>query len=282
MRATTANKAPSGFIYLIVIFCALLFIFPVYLSLINSLNSWNAIPGLIPRGFNWENYKFATTMIDFWLYTKNSIILCAIVVFTATFTSGLVGYAFARIQVPGRNFLFLLVLSTLMVPGIITQIPTYILFHKLHLLNSFLPWLIWGIGGGVGNGSAYFVFFYRQFFSTIPKELEEAARIDGCSIFRTYWSIFLPLSLPVVATVAIITFQWNWSDNFTPFLFMSQEHYNLATALGSIGYFVADTKLIIQPVSVAAGLMFILPVLLTFFIGQRFIVEGIVTTGIKG
>jgi multiple sugar transport system permease protein len=282
MKTARFDQAPPLWIYLIIIFCALLFMFPMYLSLINSLNSWSAIPSLLPTSFNWENYRFATTMIDFWLYVKNSFIYCAIVVITATFTSGLVGYAFARIQVPGRNFLFMLVLSTLMVPGIITQIPTYILFHKLHLLDTFLPWIIWGIGGGVGGGAAYLVFFYRQFFAAIPKELEEAARIDGCSIFRTYWSIFLPLSLPVVATASIITFQWIWNDNFTPFLFMKQEHYNLATALSSIGYFLNDTKILIQPVSVAAGLMFTIPVLLTFFLGQRYIVEGIVTTGIKG
>lgn len=264
-------------IYVVLIICSLAFLFPLYLAIVNSLSGWYSAPSIVPTGFHLSNYKYATTLIDFWHFLRNSIIICAIVLFTSTIISGLVGYAFARINAPGRNALLMIVLSTMMLPGIVTQIPQYILFHKYGLINTYLPWLFGGLGG-----NAFFIFLYRQFFSTIPKELEEAARMDGCSIFRTYWNIFLPLSFPVVATVSIMNFQGTWGDFMSPFMYLKQDHYPLSTALSMLSYTEGGSKVVIQPVSVAAGIIFMFPVLITFFIGQRYIVDGIVTTGIKG
>ncbi|WP_165822575.1 carbohydrate ABC transporter permease [Paenibacillus montanisoli] len=274
-ETTTKGSIPH---YAALIFFSALFIFPLYLAFVLALSAWNTTPGLVPVGFHPENFKYATTLINFWHYTKNSIIICAITLITSTLTSGLVGYAFARIAVPGRNVLFMIVLSTMMLPGIVTQIPQYILFHNYGLLDTFWPWLFWGLGG-----NAFFIFMYRQFFSAIPKELEEAARIDGCSIFRTYWNIFLPMSFPVIATVSIMTFQGSWGDFMGPFMFLKQDHYPLATALSMISYkFEGQEDMILTSVSTAAAILLIVPVLVTFFLGQRYIVEGIVTTGVKG
>jgi ABC-type glycerol-3-phosphate transport system permease component len=277
LQPVGTKKWSVTILYIALILCSIVFLFPLYLAIVNSLAPWYTSPSIILKAFRIENYFYATTMIEFWHYLKNSLILCAIVLFTSTLSSGLVGYAFARLQAPGRNILFMIVLSTMMLPGIVTQIPTYILFHKYGLLNTYLPWLLWGIGG-----SAFFIFLYRQFFAQIPKELEEAARIDGCSIFRTYWNIFLPMSLPVVATVSIMNFQGTWGDFMSPFIFLKQDLYPLATALGMISYVEPGSKVVIQPVTVAAGILFMIPVILTFFFGQRYIVEGIVTTGVKG
>ncbi|KRF42279.1 carbohydrate ABC transporter permease [Paenibacillus sp. Soil787] len=278
MENTGASRFGLYLVYALLLVFSVVFIIPLFLTASNSLSPWFSIPGFLPQGFHIENYKFATTMIDFWKYLKNTVIICVISVATTTFSSGLVGYAFSRIQAPGKKLLFMIVLSTMMVPGIVTQIPTFLLFHQYGLLNTFYPWLIWGIGG-----SALFIFLYRQFFSAIPKELEEAARIDGCSIFRTYWNIFLPLSLPVMATVSIMSFQGSWGDFIGPFMFLNESNYPLAAALGTVGYTMpGNATIVIQQVAAAASLLFMLPVILLFFIGQRFLIEGVVTSGVKG
>jgi ABC-type glycerol-3-phosphate transport system permease component len=264
-------------VYAMTVFCSLLFLFPIYMAVANALSPWYSMPTIKLTRFRFENFAYATTLIDFWKFTVNSFILCAITVGISTMTSGLVGYAFARIKAPGRGFLFMIVLSTMMLPAIVTQIPTYILYYRIGFIDTFWPWVLTGLGG-----NAFYIFLYRQFFSAIPKELEDAARIDGCSIFRTYWNIFLPLSLPAVATVAIMTFHGAWGDVITPFMYLRPDHYPLATALSMINYEANGSNQIIQQVAIAAGILFMIPVMITFFLGQKHIVEGIVTTGVKG
>lgn len=272
------RRLSSFVVFFSLIVLSVLFFFPLLLTFSNSLNPWFTLPTILPVEFHWDNYRLATTMLDFWRYTQNSVILCALTLFTTTFTSGLVGYAFSRIDVPGKKALFMIILSTMMLPGIVTQIPTYILLHKYNLLDSYVPWLIWGLGG-----SPLYIFLYRQFFSSIPKELEEAARIDGCSIFRTYWNIFLPLSIPAMVTVAIMSFQTVWGDIIGPFMFLSDAKYTLATALSTINYTLPQNKaVVIQQVSAAASILFMIPVIVSFFIGQRFLIDGVVSSGVKG
>lgn len=277
MNVTSTRPLSTISLYVALAVCSILFLFPLYLAVINSLEDWYAIPVLVPDTFNLNNYAYATKLIDFWRYSGNSLIISGMAVVISSFTSGLVGYAFARIAAPGRGALFMGVLSTMMLPQIVTQIPTYILLHRIGLINTYLPFLLWAIGG-----NAFFIFLYRQFFMGIPLELEESARIDGCSIFRTYWNIFLPISVPVVATAMILNFQGSWNDVAGPFMYLKQDQYPLATALSMIGYKANGSTQIITQVSLSAGLLLILPVLVTFFLGQRYIVEGIVTTGIKG
>ncbi|QHW31614.1 carbohydrate ABC transporter permease [Paenibacillus rhizovicinus] len=276
MKTETTVKGSIPLYVALILFSAI-FVFPMYLAFVQALSAWNTTPGFVPVGFHPENFKYATTLIDFWNFTKNSVILCVISLLSVV-SSGLGGYAFARIAAPGRNALFMIVLSTMMLPTIITQIPQYILFHKYGLIDTFWPWVFGGIGG-----SAFFIFLYRQFFAAIPKELEEAARIDGCSIFRTYWNIFLPMSIPIVATVTIMIFQGTWGDYLGPFMYLKQDHYPLATALSMISYKIeGNDKLILTSVSTAGAILLVVPVIITFFLGQRYIVEGIVTTGVKG
>ena len=262
--------------YALLAFCTLIFLMPLYLAIVNALNSWYSPPVLLPVKQEWINFYYATTLIDFWKYTGNSVILAAITVGLSAFSSGMAGYAFARLKAPGSQGLFMIVLATMMIPGIVTQIPTYILFYQMKLIDTFWPWVFWGIGG-----SAFYIFMYRQFFLSIPVELEEAARIDGCSFFRIYWDIILPISKPVVATVAILTFQGSWNDVTGPFMFLTEKKYPLATAMSMIGYLASGSTQVITQVSLAAGILLAIPIIVTFFIGQRNIVEGIVTTGLK-
>lgn len=273
------NKLPLRFaVYVLIILLTILFVYPFILTITNSLNPLNSLPTLLPTAFDTINYVMAVTMIDFGGYLKNSLIICAIYVPLTTMSSALAGFAFARLNAPGKKLLFLIITSTMMLPGIVTQIPTYILFHKLDFINTFFPWVLWGIGG-----APFFIFLYRQFFSSIPRELEEAARIDGSSTLRMYFSIFLPLATPATWTTAIMCFQWTWGDFITPFMFLQDDNYPLATALSTIGYHLPDNpNVVLQQPSSAAAILFMIPTIAVFFYGQRYLVDGIAAGAVKG
>jgi len=154
-------------------------------------------------------------------------------------------------------------------------IPTYMLFARLNLIDTYWPWVLWGL-----SSSPFQVFLFRQFFSAIPLALEDAAIIDGCSYYRMYWQIFLPLSLPVIATAFILSFTWVWGDYITPSLFLSQNNTTLAVAM-SAGYTDSHGS-ILTNVLAAGSVLYVLPVLLIFVFAQRYFVRGIVTSGVKG
>lgn len=265
-------------VYGLIAVLTVIFVYPFFLTIINSLNPLYSMPTLLPTAFNWENYKIAVTMIEFPTFLKNSLIICAIYVPLTTMSSALAGFGFARLHAPGKKLLFVVITSTMMLPGIVTQIPTYILFHKLDFINTFYPWLLWGIGG-----APFFIFLYRQYFSSIPKELEEAARIDGASTLRMFRTIFLPLATPATWTTAIMCFQWTWGDFITPFMFLKDDNYPLATALATIGYHLPDNpNVILKEPSSAAAILFMIPTIAAFFFGQRYLVDGIAAGAVKG
>ncbi|WP_036718861.1 carbohydrate ABC transporter permease [Paenibacillus harenae] len=273
------NKLPLRIaVYGLIALLTVIFGYPFVLTVVNSLNPLGSLPTLLPAGFDWNNYVLAVTMIEFPAFLKNSLIICAIYVPLTTMSSALAGFAFARLHAPGKKLFFLVITSTMMLPQIVTQIPTYILFNKLDFNNTFYPWLLWGIGG-----APFFIFLYKQFFSSIPKELEEAARIDGCSTLRIYWTIFLPLATPATWTAAITCFQWTWGDFITPFMFLKDENYPLATALATIGYHLPDNpNVVLQQPSSAAAILFMIPTIAVFFFGQRYLVDGIAAGAVKG
>jgi len=266
-------------VYGLLILLSIIFVMPLYWLVTNSLQLVGSSSSFLPGGFHFKNYYYAATLIDYWSYTKSSILLTSISVIIPTITSALVGFGFARLRGPGKGFLFMMMLSTMMLPGIVTQIPTYVIFFKLGFLNTYWPWLFWALGG-----SAFSIFLYRQFFSAFPKDLEEAARIDGCSTFRIFWNIFLPISFPVIATVSILSFNGAWGgDYLTPFMFLQDDKYPLATALFSVGYaFPGDQKIEMTQILNAGLVMFVLPIIIVFFIGQRYLVEGVVSSAVKG
>ncbi|MCB0065036.1 MAG: carbohydrate ABC transporter permease [Caldilineaceae bacterium] len=232
-------------------------------------------PQWIPDPIVWQNFPDAFAAVPFHRYFWNTMT----VVFWATtgtlFTSTLTAFAFARLRFPGRGVLFGLVLSTIMLPSIVTLIPTFIVFRNLGWINTFLPLTVpFWLGGGPFN-----IFLCRQFFMTIPYELDEAARIDGASNFRIYWSIILPLSVPVLATVAIFSFINHWNDFFLPLIYL-QKTDMWTMAIGLQGF--RDLYSTSWNLMMAASTAMILPLLVLFFFAQRYFISGIHMSGIAG
>ncbi|MGE5528473.1 MAG: carbohydrate ABC transporter permease, partial [Patescibacteria group bacterium] len=204
-------------LYGLLIVLTMAFLFPFLWMIVTSLKfrtEHNEYPfHFFPRIPQWVNYIRALTWINYLKYLGNSMIVATISVGLYTFSSALVGYGFARLRAPGRNFFFVLMLSTMMLPYIVTIIPTYIMFSRLRLVDTYWLWVFWGL-----SGSPFSIFLYRQFFAGIPRELEESATLDGCNWFQTFYRIFLPLSGPAVAVVAVFIFQWAWGDFITPLM----------------------------------------------------------------
>ena len=216
----------------------------------------------------WTRYDFPT-------YIKNSLFLCAVVVFCNLFLSALGGYAFARLRFPGRELLFLLVLATLMVPDQLRLLPIFIMIVHWGLYGSFLSYIL------INLVSAVNLFFMRQYFLTIPRDFEEAAKLDGAGYFKTFWRIMLPLALPAMAALAILQFQGTWNDFFWPLILFGQgnpSHYTLQLGLASL-HFNYGT---LWPEISAGAVIAIVPILIIFLAFQRFFVSGVVSAGVKG
>ena len=224
--------------------------------------------------FRWENYVQAMTTVPFHLYAMNT----AIVVFGSMagmlISTILVAYGFSRFRAPGLSLLFLLLLSTTMLPSQVTLIPTYILFSKLGWIDTLKPLIVPSFFAG-----AYDVFLLRQYFLTIPLELDDAAKIDGCGVMGILLRILLPLAKPAIATLAIFHFMWAYNDFFTPLIYLQhQRNYTIALGLQSFNAFRAKQYDLLM----AASLITVLPCILLFFFAQRIFIQGIVFTGIKG
>jgi multiple sugar transport system permease protein len=191
-----------------------------------------------------------------------------------TLSSALVAFAFARLRFPGRDTLFILCLATLMVPSQVTMIPTFILFKTLGWYDTFYPLIVPAFLGG----GAYNIFLMRQFFMTIPYELDEAAKIDGCSNLGLFWNILLPLCKPALATVAIFSFVYNWNDFMNPLIYLDS-NANKTLALGLTNFvslYGQDYHLLM-----AASLIISIPIIVIFLSGQQHFIKGVVTTGLK-
>jgi multiple sugar transport system permease protein len=228
----------------------------------------------VPQVPQWNNFVLAVTTIDFWRYALDSVIISGIYTISITFTSASVGFAFARLRAPGKQVLLLIMLSTIMLPPILTVIPTFVIFTRLNLIGTYWPWVLWGL-----SSSPFLSFLFRQFFSVIPKELEEAAIIDGASYGGIFWRIFLPLSKPAIVTAAILSFSMIWGDYITPAIFLTQSNTTLSVAVA--GNYVNGYGIQLVNITAAGTVLYILPVLIVFFFAQRAFVRGVVTTGLK-
>jgi multiple sugar transport system permease protein len=247
------------------------------LAALRSEGNWMDYPIIIfPENPQWMNFiKAVDPDYNFFKLVGNTLQIAIPGTVLTVASSALSGYAFARLQAPGKRYLFILVLSMMMVPGMVTIIPNFMLFSKIGLTDSYWPWYLWGL-----SGSAYHIFLFRQFFSTISRDLEDAATVDGCGRFRTFWQIFLPLSGPVIATSSIFHFQWAWGSWFVPNIFLSAEKTTLGVAVSR--YYVNPNGQPIYTLQTAATVLYILPMLIIFLMAQKFIVQGIATTGLKG
>ena len=222
----------------------------------------------------WDNYpKAVVAMRHFPRYLANTLILCALNVIGTVLSSALVAYGFARLEWRGRNALFGVLLATMMIPFPVTMVPLFGLFRALGWIGTLRP--LW-VGSFCAN--AFNVFLLRQFFRTLPEELSEAARIDGCGEFRIFWQIVLPLCRPALAVVALFTFMGTWNDFLGPLIYLTDERdYTLALGLRAL----QTTNGIDWNYLMAASTLMILPVIALFFFAQRSFVEGIALTGSK-
>ncbi len=228
-----------------------------------------------PTVLRWENYVNAVTYIAFWKYALQSAYLAVLFAVFCVLTSSMAGFAFARIQARASNALFSVVLALLIVPQIVTTIPQFMVFSQLHLVNTYWPWVLWGL-----SASPFHIFLFRQFFTTIPTQLEDAAEVDGCGQFRVFWQMFLPNSKPALATSFIFNLSWIWGDWFSPLIYLDDNKTTLAVKL-TRGY-VSNQGFPVTMPMLAAAVLYTIPLVALFFVGQKYIIQGVVTSGIKG
>lgn len=231
--------------------------------------------------FRWQNFSDAMARgsrpgvgASFWVYFKNSLIIAFFSIVGTLFSNTPVAYAFARLKFPGRDILFVLILSTMMLPFQVTMIPIYLFFNDtLHWGNTFLPLII-----PTFFANAYDVFLLRQFFRTIPEEMCDAARVDGASEWQIFTRIIIPLSIPVLATVTVFTFLWAWNDFTGPLLFLTSPK-NFTMALGLQDF--QSQRTMIWNQLMAAATVFTVPIVVAFFFAQKTFIQGIKLTGLK-
>jgi multiple sugar transport system permease protein len=197
--------------------------------------------------------------------------------FGAIITCSLAGFAFARMRFPGRDILFLIVLSTMMLPGVVRLIPLYVMFDRIHLVNTFWPLIIPRLLGH----DAFYIFLYRQFFRGIHEDFFDAARVDGASELGIWWSIVMPLSKPVIATVAIFSFQYTWNDFLYPLIYLGAKRANWTLILGLNSMRSIEGQMLWN-MMMAFAIVVLIPVLVVFFFGQKYIVQGASLSGVKG
>lgn len=274
------KKKSSKIIYYA--FCTLVgfvFIFPIYYTFINAIRDVYSTPAiLVPKEYDWINFKYAVTLVPFFKYLGNSLIILAISIPISLVMDFLYGYALAKLDAPGSNVLFFLVLCTMMIPTFAIQIPQYIMFSKIGITNTFWIWFFEALAGG-----AYRVFLCRQYLLSIPNSLIEAAVIDGCSQWKVIKSIALPLSKPLLAICIFNSFNHHWGDYMTPYMYLSRDKYPIIMAIfNNYQYVFPGTSFKLVPVVNAATLLVMIPVFILFFLCQKQLVQGVSNAGIKG
>jgi ABC-type glycerol-3-phosphate transport system permease component len=264
-------------LYALYLFIAAIFFLPFLYTVVTSFKTIpdSANVTFLPHPWTtsawhtlWKDYDFPT-------YIKNSLFLAVVIVVCNLFLSALGGYAFARLRFPGRELLFLLVLGTLMVPDQLRLIPIFLMIVHWGLFGSFWGYIM------INLVSAVNLFFMRQYFLTIPRDFEEAAKLDGAGYFKTFWRIMLPLALPATAALAILQFQGTWNDFFWPLILFGQgnaDHYTVQLGLAELHFNYTS----LWPEISAGAIIAILPVLVIFLAFQRFFVSGVVSAGVKG
>lgn len=265
--------------FITLIITTFLMLLPLFFMVSTSLKSHREMlkfpPTFLPEAWSFSNYKEIFDTLQFATLYKNSLTIAIVTVFGTLLSSALVAYGFARYKGKGNGFWFMLLLSTMMLPYPAIMVPQFVLFSKLQWIDTFLPLIVPSF-----FGSAYNIFLLRQFFSTLPEELFDAGRIDGCSEVRMWYKIALPLSGPALATVAIFAFIYSWNDLLTPVLYLSSSDlFTLPVGMASL----TSSRFRIPPwhLLMVASVLAMVPIVTLFAVAQKQFVEGIVLTGIK-
>jgi ABC-type glycerol-3-phosphate transport system permease component len=275
-----AEGVQTFLVHAILIAGAVVVMIPLAWMLSTSLkvpSQVNKFPPIwIPNPVVWSNYISAVTIfpVPFYIFVRNSLFMSVSITIGTVMSNAIVAFAFARLRFRGSRVLFLIVLSTMMLPGQVTMIPLFIMFSKLGWVNTYNPLIIPSF-----FGSAYFIFLLRQFYATIPREMDDAARIDGCGILGTFFRIILPMSKAAVGITAIFAFSWSWNEFLGPLIYLSKmETFPLAIALS----YLRGTYRVLWSELMVVSFIAMVPPLILFFIAQRSYIQGIVITGVKG
>ena len=268
-------------LHLILIIGSLIFVVPLFWMIATSLkteeqtqmvDNWRQV--FIPQPVKWNNYAEALQYVNLIVCFKNSLHVAALSIAGTLISCAFVAYSFARLRWPGRDAIFMIVIATMMLPAQVTMVPVFLIYARIGWVNTLKP--LW-----VGSffGSAFFIFLLRQFFMTIPKEIEEAAKIDGCGYFRAIFQVMLPLIKPALLSVIIFQFMWSWNDFLGPLVYIqSRDLMTLTLGLQAFTYQHAGQWHYLM----AASVMMTMPVIILFFALQRYFIEGVTLTGIKG
>ncbi len=265
--------------WIVLVIGAVLMMLPLIWMVSSSLKLEQRVfefpPQLVPNPVRWANYKDALTYKPFHIYLRNTLLIVILNEVAIVLSSSFCAYGFARVRFPGRDLWFAIVLGTMMVPGVVLMVPSFVIFSRLEWIDTFLPLTVPVFFGG----GAFNIFLLRQFFRSIPEDLADAARIDGCNEFSIYGRIMMPLAKPALTTVAIFTFINAWNDFMGPLLYLnSPEKFTVSVGLAtfrSVMYTRWDLLM-------AASTTMTLPIIIVFFLAQRYFVQGVVLTGLKG
>ena len=265
---------PAVLYHTILLSVSVLMVFPLVWMLSTSLKAPNQQyawpPQIVPDPFYPQNYVQLFEIAPMGIYLLNSAKITILSMLGVTFTSSLAAFAFARMRFRGRNALFAVLLVTMMLPGAVTLIPTFVLFRLLGWVDTHLPLIVPSL-----FGSAFFIFLIRQSFRNIPQDFVDAAQIDGATWFQIYWRIFIPLNRPILLTVALLAFLWSWNDLFSPLIYLNTQNkmtvqLGLAFLRGRAGTGVEKYGIIM-----AGAFLGLLPSLLLYFTGQKYFIEGL-------
>lgn len=268
--------------YILMTIVAATFFFPFFWAFFTSLKRPPELllypPKIFPAVPQWNNYVVLFERVPFLTWTLNTVYVVALGTVGMVISASLAAYAFARFTFKGRDVLFIITLGTMMLPEQVTMIPQFILFHRLGWINTFKPlWVPAWFGGG-----AFAIFLMRQFMLQLPRELDEAAVIDGAGTFRIYWQLLMPLCKPVLATLAVISVIGRWNDYFGPLIYLNTP--NKLTLSVGLTFFrrIPEGGMPTQHYLMAGSTLMTIPLVVLFFAAQRYFVQGIALTGIKG
>jgi multiple sugar transport system permease protein len=275
----TRERLSAAFRFIVLVACVLIFFLPLVSMVVTSLKRMDElyrVPAKVfPEQALWQNYADAWTLVRFGKYLLNSIILTLMYAVPAIMSSCFAGYAFSRFQVRESKAVFLVVLSTMMVPAMVTIMPLYMIMAKLEMVNQRILWFFWGLAG-----IPFIIFLFRQFFSTIPISFEESAYMDGAGRFQVFFRIMFPLVQTGVIVAGIFAFQWSWSEFLMPVLFLTDEKSTLAVKI-AMGY--SDMKEnVLYNIGMAGIVYYTLPIVIVFFALQKRFVAGLLAGGLKG
>lgn len=279
MSAKNKKKIARIFVYLLLIVGSVLCLMPLFWmfrsSLMTNVEIFMVPIRWLPEACQWKNYRDVFETLPFLKYYANSLTLVVFVVSGAVITSSLCAYGLSRVNWIGKKIVFTCIMGSMMLPVAVTIIPTFLMFRRISLTNSLIPLIIpaW-LGGG-----AFYIFLLRQFFLSIPRDLDEAARIDGATHLQIYGRIILPLTKPALVVVGMFAFMNTWNDFLGPLIYLnSDDKYTVALGLQLfVGSYRAEWQLMM-----AAACLVVIPAIVVFMIGQKYLIEGITMTGVKG